>query len=79
MRIFSKDIKVAFRHSKCATVVMRREKLVRTESISSPSGEMMKVVQPQSNYNYLGIFEEDGIRFNEELEKCWLRSLIPET
>lgn len=48
---------------------MRRGKLIRTEGIYVPSGEMMKGIEPDSGDKYLRIPESVGIRHSDMKEK----------
>lgn len=40
-----------------------------TEGICLSIGEIMKAIQPQSSYKFLGMFEADGIKCNGMKEK----------
>ena len=51
--------------SKCGLLIMKRGKVVKSEGISMPNGNMMKNVE--GVYKYLGILEAVGVK-HEEME-----------
>ena len=53
---------------KCRILTMKRGKIVKTEGIKLPDGEVMKQVG-QEGYTYLGIIELDKINETEMKEK----------
>ena len=61
VRIFSEDIKTEFELPKCGVLIMKREKVVKSEGISIPSGKMMENVE-KVGYKYLGNLETDGVK-----------------
>ena len=64
VRIFSEDIGMEFGIEKCAMLVMKRGKIVKSEGIELPEGKVIKSLQEGESYKYLGILEAD--RFLEE-------------
>ena len=66
VRIFSEDIKMEFGLPKCGVLIMKRGKVVKSEGISMPNGNMMKNVE-EGVYKYLGILEAVGVK-HEEME-----------
>ena len=52
--VFSSDIGVEFGIKKCDILTMKRGKIVKSEGIKLPDGEVMKHVG-QEGYTYLGI------------------------
>ena len=61
VRIFSEDIKMEFRLSKCGILIMKRGKVVKSEGIRMPDGKMMENIE-EGEYIYLGILEADGVK-----------------
>ena len=68
VRIFSEDIKMEFGLPKCGVLIMKREKVVKSEGISIPNGKMLKNIE-EGGYKYLGILEADGVKHEEMKEK----------
>ena len=62
VRIFTDDIKMEFGLSKCAMIVIKRGKLVRSEGIKMPDGEVLKSLEDGDEYKYLGVLEADNIK-----------------
>ena len=57
VRIFSEDIKMDFGLPRCRVLIMKREKVVKSEGISMPNGNMMKNIE-DSGYKYAVKYEE---------------------
>ena len=73
--VFSTDIGMEFGIKKCGIRKMKRGKIVKSEGIKLPDGEVMKQVG-QEGYTYLGIIELDKIKeteMKEELTKEYKR------
>ena len=66
--VFSTDIGMEFGIKKCGILTMKRGKIVKTEWIKLPDGEVVKQVG-QEGYTYLGITELDEIKETEIKEK----------
>ena len=66
--VFSTDIGMEFGIKKCGILTMNRGKILKSEGIKLPDGEMMKQVE-QEGYTYLGIIELDKIKETEMKEK----------
>ena len=66
-RVFSEDIGMEFGIGKCATLVMEKEKIVKSVGIELPDGKVITSLQEGESYKYLGIFEAD--KFSEEKMK----------
>ena len=64
VRILSEDIKMELGLPKCGVLIMKREKVVKSEGISMPDGKMMKNIE-EGGYKYLGILEADGVMHKE--------------
>ena len=54
---------------KCATIVLKREKLVKLEGIKLPDGKYMKSLNEGDGYKYLRVTEADEIKKKETKEK----------
>ena len=66
--VFSTNISMEFGIKKCGILTMKRGKIVKSEGIKLPDGEVMKQVG-QEGYTYLGIIELDKIKETEMKEK----------
>ena len=66
--VLSTDIGMEFRIKKCGILTMKRGKIVKSEGIKLPDGEVIKQVGQQA-YTYLGITELDKIKETEMKEK----------
>ena len=62
--IFSEDVGMEFGLKKCGVVILRKEKLVKSDGIHLPNQEIMKEVD-ENGYTYLGILELDEIKEHE--------------
>ena len=60
VRIFSGNIKMEFGLSKCGVLIMKRGKLVESDSLCIPGGTMMRNIE-EGGYNYLGILEAEAL------------------
>ena len=65
VRIFSKDIGMEFGINKCATVNIKRGRKVTSEGIQLPNGDLIKNLEDNDAYKYLGILEADTIKSKE--------------
>ena len=68
VHVFSTDIGMEFGIKKCGILTMKRGKIVKSEGIKLPDGEVMKQVG-QEGYTYLGIIELDKVKEIEMKEK----------
>ena len=68
VRIFSDDVGMVFGLDKCAVLVLKRGKMVRTEGIELPDGKRMREVN-LDGYKYLGVLQLDSIMNREMKEK----------
>ena len=66
--VFSTDIGMEFGINKCGILTMKRGKIVKSDGIKLPDGEVMKQVG-QEGYTYLGIIELDKIKETQMKEK----------
>ena len=62
VNIFTKDIGMEFGIEKCAHATMKRGKLVTTGEMELSSGEVIKEIDQEKGYKYLGILEADTIK-----------------
>ena len=58
VRVFSEDIGMEFGIEKCAMLVMEKGKIVKSVGIELPDGKVIKSLQEDESYKYLGILEE---------------------
>ena len=66
--VFSTNIGMEFGITKCGVLTMKRGKIIKSEGIKLPDGEVMKQVG-QEGYTYLGIIELNKIKETEMKEK----------
>ena len=65
--VFSEDIGMEFGIEKCAMLVMEKGKTVKSVGIELPNGNVIKSLQEDESYKYLGILEADT--FSEQKMK----------
>ena len=68
VHVFSTDIGMEFGIKKCGILTMKRGKIVKSEGIKLPDGEVMKQVG-QEGFLYLSIIELDKFKETEMKEK----------
>ena len=66
---FSDDINMEFGLDKCAKATFKRGKLTNTENITLNLDTVIKDLEQDTTYNYLGINEGDGIEHSKMKEK----------
>ena len=59
VRVFSKGTGMEFGIEKCATLVMKKRKIVKSVGIELPDRKVIKSLQEGESYKYLGILEAD--------------------
>ena len=64
IRVFSEDIGMEFGIEKCATLVMEKEKIVKSVGIKLPDSKVINSLQRGESYKYLRILNAD--KFLEE-------------
>ena len=69
VKIFSDDIGIAFRLDKCAKVLFKRGKLTRSASLELDIATIIKDLNQEEFYKYLGVNESDGIQHSQMKEK----------
>ena len=67
VRVFSEDIAMEFGVEKCAMLAMEKVKIVNSVGIEFLDGKVMKSLQEDESYKYLGFLEAD--KFLEEKMK----------
>ena len=65
VRTFSEDIGMQFGIDKCALIVLKRGKRTVCEGISHPDNLVIKSLEEDGSYKYLGILEADQIMHKE--------------
>ena len=68
VRIFTSDIRMEFGIEKCATMIQKRGKVVRSEGIKLPDEKVIKSLQDNKGYKYLGILQVDRVRGQEMID-----------
>ena len=69
MRIFSNDIEMEFGIEKCAILVLKRGKVIKSEGIKLPNNRKMRSLDENEEYKYLGILQADQIKQKEMKER----------
>ena len=64
-RTCSNDIGMQLEISKCAMLEMKRGKVVQSKGIVLPNEKMIKSVEDEKGYNYLGVFWFDSVDSKE--------------
>ena len=68
VQLVSDDIGMEFGVAKCGMLVLKRGKVVKSEGIILPSGDVVKEIE-EEGYWYLGILEKDEILSQTMKEK----------
>ena len=60
--------------SKCATLIMKRGKVIQSEGITLPGDKVIRSLNSdeEKGYKYLGVLEADDIK-HREMNKVWCR------
>ena len=69
VRVFSCDIGMEFGIDKCAVLILKRGKIVKSHGIQLPDEQIMKSLKEEDSYKYLGILEADDIKHEQMKEK----------
>ena len=69
-RIFSEDIGMQFGIDKCAMLVMKKGKIVKSDGIQLPNGKVVISLEEGESYKYLGVLEADEVMVNEMKDKA---------
>ena len=79
--VFSYDIRMQFGISKCAILIMKRGKIVKSDGISLPDNEIMRSLE-EEGCKYLRIIEMDDVKHGEIKKKLkreyfrWVRKIL---
>ena len=65
VNIFTRDIGMEFGIDKCAHATMKRGRLVSVGEMELTSGEIIREIESEKGYKYLGILEADDIKHSE--------------
>ena len=65
VRIFTSDIRMEFGIEKCATMIQKRGKVVRSGGTKLPDEKVIKSLQDNKGYKYLGILQVDKVKGQE--------------
>ena len=57
VHVFSEDIGMEFGIENCARLVMEKGKILKSVGIEFPEGKVVKSLQEDESYKYLGILE----------------------
>ena len=66
--VFSTDIGMEYGIKKCGIFTMKGGKIIKSEGIKLPDGEVLKQIE-QEGYIYLGVIELDKIKEKEMKEE----------
>ena len=69
IRMFTKDIRMEYGIEKCATLIQKRGKVVRSQAIKLPDEKVIMSLQDNKGYKYLGILQVDKVEGQEMKEK----------
>ena len=81
VRVFSYDIRMQFGISKCAILIMKRRKIVKSDGISLPDNDIMRSLE-EEGCKYLRIIEMDDVKHGEIKKKLkkeyfrWVRKIL---
>ena len=64
-RIFSEDIGMQFGIEKCAILVIKKGKIVKSDGIELPNDKVIKSLEEGESYKYFGVLEADQVMVNE--------------
>ena len=69
VRVFSNDIGMQFGLDKCAVLMMKRGKIIKSEGIELPNDEKIRSLKEDDSYRYLGILQSNEIQRKDMKEK----------
>ena len=69
LRIFSEHIGMQFRIDKCAMLVMKKGKIVKSDGIQLLNDKVIKSLEEGESYKCLGVLEADEVMVNEMKDK----------
>ena len=65
VRLVSRDIGMQFRISMCATIEIKRDKVVESEGIEWSNGETIIQLEDENGCKYLGVLQFDFVKSKE--------------
>ena len=74
VRIFSKDINMEFVIQKCALLVLKRGKSVKTEGIQLQDNSFIRSLENDENYKYRGVLQANEVNGSKMKKKMWVRN-----
>ena len=69
VRVFSNDIGMQFGLDKCAVLIMKRGKIVKSEGIELPNDEKIRSLKQDESYKYLGILQSNEVQRKDMKDK----------
>ena len=69
VHVFSSNIGMQFWIDKCATVVIKRGKVITSDGIMLPGESRIKSMNEDCSYKYSGVLESDQVKQKEMKEK----------
>ena len=61
VKIFSQDIRMQFAINKCAMLVMKKGKIVKSDDIQFPNDKVINSLEEGESYKYLGVLDVDEV------------------
>ena len=69
VKAFSDDIKIKFGLDKCAKATFKKGRLTKTTNIDLDNNAIIKEVEQEDTYTYLGVHERNGIQHSSITQK----------
>ena len=64
-----KTIGMQFGIDKCAMLVMKKAKIMKSDGIKLPNNKVIKSLEEGDSYKYLGVIKADEVMFKEMNDK----------
>ena len=68
MSVFSKDIGMQFGVKKCAVLIMKRGRQIKSDGVKIPGSNDIRSLQESDGYKYLGVLQNDEVKEKEMKE-----------
>ena len=68
VRVFSKDICMQFGVKKCAVMIMKMGRLIKSDGEKIPGNNVVRSLQENDGYKYLGVLQNDEVKEKEMKE-----------
>ena len=68
VRFFSKDIGMQFGVKKCAVLIMKRGRQIKSDGVKIPGSNVIRSLQENDGYKYLGVLQNDEVKEKEMKE-----------